>query len=244
MAALASVAVITGANYGLREIAPPVSTGVVYLLAVLLVSTYWGVWLGLLTGFLSAAAFNFFHLPPTGTFTLAHAENWVALAVFLVAAIVTSALADTARSRAQEAQQRRQEADLLAEMARLLLGGTSIEESLGAVGHRIAQAFGLASTSVELTWIDSDERRKAIPLIVEGDRVGTVLVPRNADVAQTEQRGAEGSAAFGVTRSPLTADSHHGGGRWPRVRHALGGGPRRVDFSSDQRERSPLATRR
>ena len=33
--------------YGLREFAPVVSTGVVYLLAVLLVSTYWGLWLGL-----------------------------------------------------------------------------------------------------------------------------------------------------------------------------------------------------
>ena len=46
---------ITGANYGLREIAPAVSTGVVYLLAVLLVSSYWGLWLGVLTGLLSTA---------------------------------------------------------------------------------------------------------------------------------------------------------------------------------------------
>jgi len=37
--ALLSVAAITGVNYGLREIAPAVSTGVVYLLAVLLVSS-------------------------------------------------------------------------------------------------------------------------------------------------------------------------------------------------------------
>ena len=39
---------ITGVNYGLRELVPVVSTGVVYLLAVLLVSSYWGLWLGLL----------------------------------------------------------------------------------------------------------------------------------------------------------------------------------------------------
>jgi hypothetical protein len=47
--AAVSVAAITGVNYGLREIAPAVSTGVVYLLAVLLVSSYWGLWLGLVT---------------------------------------------------------------------------------------------------------------------------------------------------------------------------------------------------
>jgi K+-sensing histidine kinase KdpD len=41
---------------------PVLSTGVVYLLAVLLVSTGWGFWLGLLTAVLSAAAFNFWLL--------------------------------------------------------------------------------------------------------------------------------------------------------------------------------------
>jgi two-component system, OmpR family, sensor histidine kinase KdpD len=59
-----AVAVITGVIYGLRELVPVVSTGVVYLLAVLLVSTGWGLWLGLVTAVLSAAAFNFFHIPP------------------------------------------------------------------------------------------------------------------------------------------------------------------------------------
>jgi two-component system sensor histidine kinase KdpD len=181
--AVASVAAITGVNYGLREVAPAVSTGVVYLLAVLLVSSYWGLWLGLLTGLLSAAAFNFFHIPPTGRFTIADAENWVALAVFFVAAVVTSTFAELARARAAEAERRRREADLSAEMARLLLGGSSIEDALPAVGQRIAAAFGLSSVAVELRWVDSDERRKAIPLVVEGDRIGTVLVTRDTDAA-------------------------------------------------------------
>jgi two-component system, OmpR family, sensor histidine kinase KdpD len=187
--AVVSVAAITGVNYVLREIAPAVSTGVVYLLAVLLVSNYWGLWLGLITGFLSTAAFNFFHIPPTDRFTIADAENWVALAVFFVAAVVTSTLADVARSRAEETERRRQEADLSAEMARLLLGGSSIEDSLRAVGQRIAGAFGLASVSVELRWVDSDTRQKALPLIVGGDRVGTVLVPKDAEPAALEALG-------------------------------------------------------
>ncbi len=102
--ALASVAAITVANYGLRELVPVVSTGVVYMLAVLLVSSRWGLWPGLLTGLLSAAAFNFFHLPPTGRFTIATEENWVALAIFLVVAAVTSKLADAARAREAEAE--------------------------------------------------------------------------------------------------------------------------------------------
>jgi two-component system sensor histidine kinase KdpD len=177
--ALGSVAVITAVNYGLRELVPVVSTGVVYLLAVMLVSTGWGLWLGLLTAVLSAAAFNFFHIPPTGRFTIADGENWVALAVFLVAAGVVSWLADAARSRAEEAERRRGEADLAAEMARILLGGSELDTSLRTVGQRIAAAFGLSSVGVELAWVDSDERRRALPLLVEGSRIGTVLVPRD-----------------------------------------------------------------
>ena len=82
LAAFLSVAVITASIYGLREVVPVVSTGVVYMLAVLLVSSYWGLAMGLLTAVMGAAAWNFFHIPPTGRFTIAEGENWVALAVF------------------------------------------------------------------------------------------------------------------------------------------------------------------
>ena len=77
--AVVAVAVITAVIYPLREIAPAESSGVAYLLAVLLVATLWGLRLGLLTSVLSAAAFNFFHLPPTGQFTIADSGHWVAL---------------------------------------------------------------------------------------------------------------------------------------------------------------------
>ncbi len=54
---------------------PLLSLGVVYLLAVLFVSTYWGLGLGLFTALLSALAFNFFHVLPTGRLTVAMART-------------------------------------------------------------------------------------------------------------------------------------------------------------------------
>src|SRR5262245_27410359 len=90
LAAIGSLALTTAVLYPLSEVAEPVSLGVLYLLAVLLVSTYWGLWLGLATSVGAALAFNFFHIPPTGRFTVADAENWVALVVFLVASVVAS----------------------------------------------------------------------------------------------------------------------------------------------------------
>ena len=180
-AAVLSVAAITLLIYGLRELVPVVSTGVVYLLAVLLVSSAWGLWLGLLTAGLSAAAFNFFHIPPTGQFTIADSENWVALVVFLIAAVVTSTLANSSRARASDAERGRSEAALTAEMSRLLLSGESLEQSLHTVGQRIAQTFNLRSVAVEAKWVGADQRRHALPLVVHGSRVGTVLVPSDTD---------------------------------------------------------------
>lgn len=103
------MAATTALVYPLREVAPVVSLGVLYLLAVLLVSTVWGLWLGLGTALASALAFNFFHIPPTGHLTIADGENWVALAVFVVVAAVVSALAQVparARSRPRSAAAR------------------------------------------------------------------------------------------------------------------------------------------
>ena len=35
--------------------------------------------------------------------------------------------------------------------------------------------------AIELSWTDSDERRRALPLLVDGARVGTVMVPRDIE---------------------------------------------------------------
>jgi two-component system, OmpR family, sensor histidine kinase KdpD len=178
-AAVAAVAVCTALIYPLRTITPAVSLGVVYLLGVLVVSTLWGLWLGVLTAVLSAVAFNFFHLPPTGHFTVGDSRNWVALVAFLVTAVAASTVAELARSRAQEAEARRQEADLAAEMARILLRGDDLERALPTVARRLSEALGLPSASIETDAVAGDERRAALPLR-DGERVlGTLLVPAN-----------------------------------------------------------------
>ena len=187
LVAAASVVATTAIIYPLRTVMPAVSTGVLYLLGVLLVSSRWGLWLGVVTSIASAAAFNFFHIPPAGRFTIADAQNWVALAVYFAAAVVTSTLAGLARERAIEADQRRREADLSADLARLVLGGADREETLREAGRRIAGAMDLRHAELLIEWADGDERRLAIPLVEGGERVGTLLVPRDASDRQREQ---------------------------------------------------------
>jgi K+-sensing histidine kinase KdpD len=105
------IAVGTLLVYPLKSVAPVVSLGVVYLPGILLISIVWGWRLGLLASVASAIAFNFFQVPPLHRFTIAEERNWVALAAFAIAAIVSSAVAELARAAAVEAEHRREEAD-------------------------------------------------------------------------------------------------------------------------------------
>jgi K+-sensing histidine kinase KdpD len=110
-ASLAAVAIGTGLVYSLKQVAPVVSLAVVYLPLIMVVSIVWGWRLGLLTSVASALAFNFFHLPPLHRLTIADEQNWVALAAFAIAAILSSGVAGLARSRAVEVEARRRDAD-------------------------------------------------------------------------------------------------------------------------------------
>jgi two-component system sensor histidine kinase KdpD len=117
---LAAVAGGTLLVYLLKPISPVVSLGVVYLPAILAISIFWGLRLGLLASLASVVAFNFFHIPPLHRFTIGSDQNWVALAIFAIVAVASSALAGLARAQALEAERRREEADrALTELAAL-----------------------------------------------------------------------------------------------------------------------------
>jgi two-component system sensor histidine kinase KdpD len=91
------------------------------LLVVLQVATKWGLAEAIFTSVLAVLAFNFFFLPPVGTFTIADPENWAALFAFLVTAVTASRLSTQARHRAEEAVAGRNEIGTLYELSRAML---------------------------------------------------------------------------------------------------------------------------
>lgn len=187
LAAFAAVALITALIYPVKTIASPISVGILYLLAVLLISSFWGARLGVFTALLSGIGFNWFHIPPTGEFTIAKDQDLVAFVTFLVVAIAVSAIADRARRRTREAEQRRLEADLSAETARLLLGGNSVAEALPTVTHRLAQVLDLPSAAIELSVVAEDERRISFRLVDGRKQIGTLLLPVGLSDTTTER---------------------------------------------------------
>jgi two-component system sensor histidine kinase KdpD len=210
--AVVLVALCTIAIYPLKQVAPVVSLGVVYMLAVVIVSVTWGVWLGVGTSLLSALAFNYFHLPPVGRLTISDGDNWVALIAFVVVAVLTSSVAEVTRARSREASERRREADLAAEMARLLLGGRRLGEDLPTAAARLSALLELSSAAIELESVEGDERRVAFALREGPRRLGTLLVPADtseATLRRLQERivpSLESLLSAGLERESLLSD--------------------------------------
>ncbi len=113
---VAAVIVIVAATAALRALGShinPTTVALTFLLIILFVATAWGPKPAVLASLLGAACFNFFFLPPLGTFHIDDPENWIALLAFLVTAITAGQLSSRAKLRADEATGARREIERL-----------------------------------------------------------------------------------------------------------------------------------
>jgi two-component system sensor histidine kinase KdpD len=181
-ASLVSVGLVTAAIEVLKEPVPVLSLGVLYVLAVLVVAVRWGLAFAIPVAFASMLAFNWFHLPPVHTFTLADSANWLALCVYVATAIVVSALAERVRNRAAQAEQRERESALLADIASALLGGTNVADELERIAAGAAEVLGVSTASIELGG-ERPPRAHEDPyeLLAAGRRVGTLFLPEREE---------------------------------------------------------------
>lgn len=124
------------------------AVAMMFLVAVLLASAYWGLRYAVVMAFLATAAFNFFFLPPIWKFTIADPQNWVALFAFLVTALVASNLGERARDEAERAKQRRREVERLYGLSQRILSLENVAELLNALPHYIQQTFAVGNVAV------------------------------------------------------------------------------------------------
>jgi two-component system sensor histidine kinase KdpD len=124
------------------------TAGFAFLLAILVVAAWWGLRYALLMAVLAALLFNFFFLPPLFHFAITDAQNWVALAAFLVTAVVASQLSERARREAKQADHRRREAERLYAFSQSLLSTDNIAELLNNIPRLIVDNFGVAAAGM------------------------------------------------------------------------------------------------
>ena len=142
---VATIGAITATDVRLHV--NPTTVALMFLVAVLLSSAYWGLRYALVLAVGATAAFNFFFLPPVGTFTIADPQNWIALFAFLVTAVVASNLAERARREAEAAKQRRREVERLYGLSQRLLASENVLELLNALPTYVQETFSVGSVA-------------------------------------------------------------------------------------------------
>ena len=211
------------------------TAGFAYLLLVLGLAT-WGGWaVGAAASVVAMACFNFFFLPPYGTLTIQDPSNWVALITFLIASTVASRLVATARRRAEEAQSRRREVEILYDLCFGLFAASQRPGILGEAAARTLQAIGaesgglyLAGEEAPVTTLggDSEVDRNLLQRALEtreiaeaggtaylplhvGGTVNGVLVARGRLAPRTVLESAGRLLALAIERERLLGEAAH-----------------------------------
>jgi two-component system sensor histidine kinase KdpD len=137
-----AIAIVAGITYFYRHLHVNQTTvALSFLLAILAVSAVWGMAVSVFTSIVAMLAFNYFFLPPVGTFTITDPQNWVALVSFLVTSIVGSQLSSRIREEADESHQRRREVERLYRFSRKLLGEGNVIQLMNAIPDYIVESF-------------------------------------------------------------------------------------------------------
>lgn len=117
-----AVAAALAIGEGLTEFTPIPNLSMVFMLAVLFTAVSFGIWPAICASLLSFAVYNLFFIQPLYTFTVAEPYELLALVIFLVVAVVSSAMAGRVREQALIAAQRMRAMRRLYEFTRRLSG--------------------------------------------------------------------------------------------------------------------------
>lgn len=204
---LATVAGITVFYRHARDV-NQTTIALTFLLAILAVSAVWGMAVSVFMSVTAVLAFNYFFLPPVGTFTIADPQNWVALFAFLVTSIVGSQLSARIRKEAEESHQRRREMERLYKFSQKLLAEGNVIQLMNAIPNYIVESFEGGAAELFLPQKDKfyrsgfgaahldEEKMKAVFLRDEGiieAQEGLYFVPVRMGVRPIASLGISGS---------------------------------------------------
>ena len=167
---LAAVAAATYLLTRLPEFSNAATVSTTFLLIVLIVAAVSTFRVAVAISLIAVLAFNYFFLPPVGTFTIADPQNWMALLTFLAVSLVASNLSAVARARTDEARARRNELARLFDLSRDVLITTDGRDAIDSLARSVARRFDLAYVAIALPKGTTWELFEAGPLAVTLDR--------------------------------------------------------------------------
>ncbi|MFY9933469.1 MAG: DUF4118 domain-containing protein [Streptosporangiaceae bacterium] len=137
--------VLTLALTGLRNSVNLTSDVLLYLVVVVVSALVGGFAPAVLTAIIGSLLLNYYFAPPIHQWTIAQANNALALGVFVVVALLVSSVVDIAARRTKQAARANAESELLTTTAGSVLRG---QQGLSALLDRTREAFGMESVTL------------------------------------------------------------------------------------------------
>jgi two-component system, OmpR family, sensor histidine kinase KdpD len=187
--AVALMPLLTLALASLRGDLNLTSEVLVFLAGVIAVALVGGFIPALVAAVAGSLFLNYYFVPPVHKFTIAQANNVLALIIFVAVGLVVSSVVDMSARRTKQAARAGAESELLATTAGSVLRG---QRALSAVLDRVREAFGM--DSVTLLELDQPDRTGAEPgsLIPAGDGQATGRLPRTGPSVRWKAVGVSG----------------------------------------------------
>jgi len=149
--------VLTAGLASLRSSLNLTSDVLMFLVAVILVALVGGFAPAVLAAIAGSLLLNYYFTPPIHQWTIAQANNALAIGVFVAVAVLVSSVVDIAARRTKQAARANAESELLATTAGSVLRG---QQGLSALLDRTREAFGMDSvTLLECAGPDGDASR-------------------------------------------------------------------------------------
>ena len=121
----------------------PTTVALTLLLYILLLAARWSLRYAVAVSLAATACYNFYFLPPLGTFTISDPQNWLALFAFLATSVIGSRLSQQARNEAEQARNRQREVEVLFTLSRELLQTEKVADlvnTLPEIIQRVSQS--------------------------------------------------------------------------------------------------------
>ncbi|HXL36109.1 MAG TPA: DUF4118 domain-containing protein, partial [Ktedonobacteraceae bacterium] len=132
---------VTGILYFFQLYPRIPNISLLYLLVILTLASTRGFYAAILAAVVAFLSFDYFLVPPFYTFTIAKVDEWLALFVFLVTAIITSQLASALRQRAEQARRREHETRILYELVRATNSEEDLDGQLSIITRAVVDVF-------------------------------------------------------------------------------------------------------
>jgi two-component system sensor histidine kinase KdpD len=124
-----------------------VTAALTLLLAILFISTMWGLAEATAACVAAVVGFNYFFLEPIGTLTIQDPQNIVAFIAFLITAVTASQLSAYARRRTAEAEARRLEMERLYALVQTMMLRGSVRNTASEFVQDVTQVFGCSAAA-------------------------------------------------------------------------------------------------